>query len=204
MATNRTTDGPLATGHPALPLIEPDPQPSTMSRIASQALPFDEPAQGGMSHLVVVQELNVPPEGVRAAIEDPDGAWLGQALDGADAPPGMHRYLTDLGLQIGDRSGGLFRKAAFIDLGPMRRVGRGTELEIGWQAATLAPLFPVFAGQLAIADGELRLEGWYAPPGGLLGRVADRVLLNLAARATGRWLLASLADAARAEADEGA
>lgn len=168
-----------------------------MSRIAVPALPFDEVAQAGMSHLVVVQEVNLSPDRIRAAIEDPGAVWLGPAVEGADAPRGMHRHLTDLGLQIGDRSGGLFRKAAFIDLGPIRRVGRGHELEISWQAATLAPLFPVFAGQLAIADGELRLEGWYAPPGGLLGRVADRVLLNLAARGTGRWLLASLADAAQ-------
>jgi len=48
-----------------------------------------------------------------------------------------------------------------------------------------------------LTDGELRLEGWYAPPGGLIGRVADRVLLRIAARGTARWLLTALADAVR-------
>ncbi len=174
-----------------------------MFRNVAHASPFEEPAQAGMSHLVVVQDVEVAPDRIRAALESTDAGWLGAELEGTDAPFGMHRYLSDLGLQIGDRSGGLFRKAAFIDLGPWHRVGRGHELEVSWQAATLAPLFPVFAGRLAIAEGELRLEGWYAPPGGLLGRVADRVLLGLAARGTGRWLLASLADAARAMPAEG-
>ena len=202
MARNHTTDGPTATGHAALPWTERGRHPCDMTRNVAHALPFDEPAGAGMSHLVVVQGVDVPPDRIRAAIEDTDAGWLGPVLEGAGGALGMHRHLTDLGLQIGDRSGGLFRKAAFIDLGPIRRVGHGHELEISWQAATLAPLFPVFAGQLAIADGELRLEGWYAPPGGLVGRVADRVLLNLAARGTGRWLLASLADAARARPAE--
>ncbi len=149
-----------------------------------------------MSHLVIVREVDVPADRLRRALGDPDLGWLGSALEEADAPIGMQRHLTDLGMQIGDRAGGVFRKAAIVDLGPIRRVGDGYEMEIAWRAATLAPLFPVFAGRLAIADGELRVEGWYAPPGGFIGRVADRMLLKIAARGTARWLLAALANAA--------
>ncbi len=155
-----------------------------------------------MSHLVVVQEVDLSADRFRLALGNRDLGWLGPALEEADAPIGMERHLTDLGLQIGDRSGGMFRKAAFVDLGPGRRVGGGYEMEIGWRAATLAPLFPVFSGRLAIADGELRLEGWYAPPGGFVGRFADNVLLQIAARATARWLLGALADAVRCLEEE--
>jgi hypothetical protein len=155
-------------------------------------------ADADLSHLVVVHEVELAPDRYRSGLESRDLAWLGPVVEAADAPAGMRRHLTDLGLRIGARAGRTpLRKAAFVDLGPVRRVGHGYEMEICWRAATLAPLFPVFAGQLAIADGELRLEGWYAPPGGLIGRVADRVLLHLAARGTARWLLADLAEAVR-------
>lgn len=150
-----------------------------------------------MSHLVVVQPVDVAPDLVRRALDDPALDWLASPFEEADAPAGMRRLQTDLGLHIRDHAGGFFRKAAYVDLGTPRPVGGGYELEIGWRAATLAPLFPVFAGRLAIGDGELRLEGWYAPPGGFVGRVADRVLLQIAARSTARWLLAALADAVR-------
>lgn len=152
-------------------------------------------APAGLSHIVVVQDLDQPVERVGQVLSGDEAGWLGDSIDEADAPAGARRYLADLGLQLAGGSPGVLRKAAFIDLGPPRRVGAGFEAEIGWRAATLAPLFPVFAGRLAAAEGELRIEGWYAPPGGVIGRVADRMLLNLAARATARWLLATLIDA---------
>jgi hypothetical protein len=71
---------------------------------------------------------------------------------------------------------------------------------ISWRAAGLAPLFPVFSGRLRWADGELALDGYYAPPGGGLGMVADRLLLNVAARGTARLLLEKIAAAMRGEA----
>ena len=55
-----------------------------------------------------------------------------------------------------------------------------------WRAATAAPLFPVFSGRIVSEPGELRIEGIYAPPGGIMGRLADRVLLHTAANATAR------------------
>ncbi len=145
---------------------------------------------------MVVQPTDLAADVVRRAMNDPSLGWLASPFEEGDAPAGMRRLQTDLGLHIG---GSLtpIRKAAYVDLGAPRPVGDGYEVEIGWRAATLAPLFPVFAGRLAVADGELRLEGWYAPPGGFVGRVADRVLLQLAARSTARWLLAALADAVR-------
>lgn len=150
-----------------------------------------------MTHLVVVQPTDLQPDVVCRALDDPALDWLASPFEEGDAPSGMRRLQTDLGLHIRDQAGGLFRKAAYVDLGTPRRVGAGYELEIGWRAATLAPLFPVFAGRLAIAEGELRVEGWYAPPGGFMGRLADKVLLQMAARSTARWLLAALADAVR-------
>ena len=149
----------------------------------------------GLSHIVVVQDLDQPVERVGRVLSGQETGWLGDPIDGTDAPAGTRRYLADIGLQLGAGSPGILRKAAFVDLGSPRRVGAGFEAQIGWRAATLAPLFPVFAGRLAAAEGELRIEGWYAPPGGVIGRVADRMLLNLAARATARWLLATLVDA---------
>ena len=111
----------------------------------------------------------------------------------------MRRYEVDLRLRIGGEGAGLttFRKAAFLDLGEACRTPTGWEAEISWRASTAAPLFPVFAGVLAIEPDELRIEGLYAPPGGVVGRVADRVLLHTAANGTARWLLNELDRAAR-------
>ena len=77
----------------------------------------------------------------------------------------------------------------YLDLGRPRRTPTGWEVEIGWRASSAAPLFPVFSGWLAIGPAELRIDGLYAPPGGVVGRVADRMLLHVAANATARWLL---------------
>ena len=65
-------------------------------------------------------------------------------------------------------------------------------LRSSWQASTLAPLFPVFSGSIVVRDGEITVSGWYAPPGGAIGRLADRTLLHLAAEGTARWLLGEL------------
>ncbi len=107
--------------------------------------------------------------------------------------------VADLRLRVGGESMGIttFRKAAYVDVGIPERSGDGWVAEIGWQASTAAPLFPVFSGVLAIRPGELHIRGVYAPPGGVVGRVADRVLLHIAANGTARWLLAELDRTAR-------
>jgi len=133
---------------------------------------------------------------VAARLLDPEvAAWLGQPA--ADPPSGMRRFVADLRLRPED--GGLlatFHKAAYVDLGSCQRLSDGVRVEISWRSATLAPLFPVFSGWLTVGLAELRLDGYYAPPGGAIGLVADRALLYLAARGTAGWLLRQLCTAA--------
>ena len=164
-----------------------------------------------LAHLLVARPFIGSAAAVRRAIEHPD-AWLGQRVT-TDEPGSGRRYLTDLRLRIGDQPGrATFHKAAYVDLGRVRRIGEREEVregvreeiregvreevEVSWRAATLAPLFPVFSGKLTFGGDELRLEGWYAPPGGAIGFVADRALLKIAARGTGRWFLDGLVEAA--------
>ncbi len=90
-----------------------------------------------------------------------------------------------------------FKKAAFVDVGPVRPLSDGSrEVEISWRSSSLAPLFPVFAGHLALTPAEIRLEGYYAPPGGEVGLVLDRAFLNIAARGTARWFLGRVTETA--------
>jgi hypothetical protein len=94
-----------------------------------------------------------------------------------------------------------FRKAAYVDHGPFRATTDGGSIEVAWRASTLAPLFPVFSGELRLEGRDATLTGLYAPPGGVVGRVADRALLRVAATGTARWLLATLDRAARGEGE---
>jgi hypothetical protein len=142
--------------------------------------------------------VDLDPARVGEILEGPAGRWL----PGAEPLPetgGLRRHAVDLRLRVGrdDAAVTTFRKAAVLDLGPVHRVGAGYEVEISWRAATGAPLFPVFSGLLSVGPRELRIEGLYAPPGGVVGRIADRVLLHTAANATARWLLGELERAAR-------
>lgn len=117
-------------------------------------------------------------------------SWLGEPIEhvGADSAT---RHLIDLELRVSDRARRVtFRKAAHVELGPLQsQSDRTLVADISWRAAALTPLFPVFAGTLRWQDGQLRLEGLYAPPTGSIGAAADHLLLNVAARGTGRRLL---------------
>ncbi len=146
-----------------------------------------------LSHLLVTQPFIGSNDALRRAIEHPDG-WLGQRVE-IEGPGSERRYLTDLRLRMGDPGRATFRKAAYVDLGRLRTIGDRHQVEVSWRAATLAPLFPVFSGKLTFGGDELRLEGWYAPPGGAIGFVADRALLKIAARGTGAWFLDALVEA---------
>lgn len=147
---------------------------------------------------VVRLEAQLPFDGaagdVGTALESA-GEWLGEPVTDHDLPDGWRRFLVDMRLPIGDGRHLSFRKAAFVDLGPMTTSPDRAAAGISWYAAGLQPLFPVFAGVLRLSPGELHLEGCYAPPGGGLGVVADRLLLHVAARGTARWLLAQIAAA---------
>ena len=128
-------------------------------------------------------------------------AWLGAPV--AAGRPGFRRFLTDLTLPLREHSPSLvFKKAAYVDLGDLRQTPDGCELEIGWQSSSLAPLFPVFAGHLSLTPTGLRLEGFYAPPGGDIGAVLDKAFLSIAARGTARWFLERTAEAIAADPGE--
>ena len=119
---------------------------------------------------------------------DEAAGWLGTPVPAARA--GCHRFLTDLSLPIRDRAPTIvFRKAAFVDLGSVSRTADGCQIEIAWQSSSMAPLFPVFSGRLTLTATEMRLEGYYAPPGGEFGAALDKAFLGIAARGTARWFL---------------
>ncbi len=149
-----------------------------------------------LSHLVVRRLASSRSERLAWAIRAAR-TWLGPEV--ADAPAGMHRHQADLRLRVSERPSLVtFGKAAYVDLGPVESLGDGWQVEVSWRAATLAPLFPVFSGMLVARADELSVSGWYAPPGGVIGRVADRALLHIAAEGTARWLIGEL-DRAAAE-----
>jgi hypothetical protein len=148
----------------------------------------------GTSRLEVVIPAAVSLARAAAVLGVERSTWLGELVDTAIDLPGGARYLLDLELRVSDLAPRVsFRKAAYVDLGPLDASGGRLVVDIAWRAAGLTPLFPVFAGTLSWEDGELRLEGVYAPPGGVIGAVADRLLLNVAARGTGRRLLERIA-----------
>jgi hypothetical protein len=138
--------------------------------------------------LRLVQPAAVDLARVLPLFGDQATTWLGTPVD--TARPGSHRFLTDLTLPIREHAPSLvFRKAAFVDVGEIKQTADGCEVEIGWQSSSLAPLFPVFAGHLTLTASEVRLEGYYAPPGGELGAALDKAFLGIAARGTARWFL---------------
>lgn len=125
------------------------------------------------------------------------GSWLGPEVE--QAPPGMRRFATDLRLAPDDHALlGSIRKAAYVDVGSPQQMKGDVRTEISWRSASLAPLFPVFSGWLIIRPGELVLEGFYAPPAGIIGLFTDRALLRLAARRTAIALLHQLRASAAA------
>jgi hypothetical protein len=148
--------------------------------------------------LVASRRLRSDPDRV-AAMLAADPPWENLRAEPSESPD-LRRYAIDLRLRLAGDSPALatFSKAAYLDLGNPRRTARGWDVELQWRASTAAPLFPVFSGTLAIVADELRIDGLYAPPGGLVGRVADRMLLHVAANGTARWLLGAIDRAALA------
>ena len=125
-------------------------------------------------------------------------AWLGEEMPADEA--GAIHYLVDLELRVSEHAPRVaFRKAARLEVGALATdvAGSTVRLPVSWRAASMAPLFPVFAGTLTWLDDELRLDGYYEPPGGNVGVVMDRLLLNVAAQATGRRLLERIAEVMR-------
>lgn len=143
----------------------------------------------GFVHLAAAVPLRVAPDVVATMLDRGVAGW--------EKRPGLgdiRRYAVDLRLRLGGPGTALstFRKAALVDIGTVQRVIDRHEVEIQWRAASAAPLFPVFSGMLRIGPEELSVSGLYAPPGGVVGRIADRALLHVAATGTARWLLGEI------------
>jgi hypothetical protein len=143
--------------------------------------------------LRLTHAARVVPERVPQVLGTSGGDWLGEAVP--DARPGQRSFLCDLELQAGGAGPTLFRKAAIVSLAEPECSIDGWVVPIEWRAASLSPLFPVFAGQLLVGPDGLGLDGRYAPPGGRLGYLLDTALLGAAARQTGRWFLRRIAQA---------
>ena len=84
-------------------------------------------------------------------------SWLGPEREAV--AHGMHRYEADLRLRTSDAPPLVtFRKAAYVDIGPLRALNGGWQVEIGWRSSSLAPLFPVFAGTVVIRERRAHAE----------------------------------------------
>ena len=128
----------------------------------------------------------------RAALADLD--WLQSDRSDRAVGPSLRRVSSYLDLPIMDGSAtGPIRKAALIEISSPTAVGDEILAEVSWQSATLAPLFPIFVGQLRVAESGLSLDGRYVPPFGQLGLVIDENLLRFVARRTAYAFLARLA-----------
>ncbi|CAN5206337.1 hypothetical protein BH23CHL9_BH23CHL9_02700 [soil metagenome] len=147
------------------------------------------PLPEGFVRLVASMQLRSDPEQVAALLEG-DTPWVSGGVEHPRSPD-LRRFAIAMHMRLGGRATGLM-KSAYLDVGRVRRTATGRGMEISWLAASAAPLFPVFSGWLTIGQQELRLDGFYAPPGGVAGRVADRVLLHVAANATARWVLSEI------------
>jgi hypothetical protein len=153
----------------------------------------------GMARLTASVPARVSRHRALSMLDRPGrNAWLGEVVE-PSPDGGAERHLVDLELRVGEHTPRVtFRKAAYVDMGPVRaRSLQPIEVGISWRAAGLAPLFPVFSGTLRWADRELSIDGYYAPPGGAIGIMADQLVLNVAARGTARLLLEKIAAAMR-------
>lgn len=131
--------------------------------------------------------------------------WLGPRSSDAASAATRRSFRCDLRLPVHAVGHEIvFHKAALVDLGPIQRVDDHLSIDISWRSASLAPLFPVFAGQLTVTSGTVALDGWYAPPAGRIGVAFDRMLLGIAARRTAMWFLGRMADALSGETTDGA
>ena len=145
-------------------------------------------AADGVSRLEVSRTFQGDPARLCEALAAP--GWLGAIMPSPPDRPDMIRLEMDLAFTLNAEGGRelAFRKAALVDIA-MRRASGGCSGEIGWRASSFSPLFPVFAGELALKGGRLTLTGVYAPPGGTLGLLFDRTIIHRFAERTARWLL---------------
>jgi hypothetical protein len=133
-----------------------------------------------MVQLNLTLAASVDLERVAATFASPEALWLGEQAP--DGPVGIRRFSCDLELRVSPDGRVLFRKAAIVGLGEPRHDDDTWIVPIEWFAATFAPLFPAFAGELRLQTGRIGLRGEYVPPGATIGYVLDRALLGRRAR----------------------
>lgn len=130
-----------------------------------------------------------------ALLDAPELPWLGVPTESGHDGGARREFRCDLHVPV--RAVGRkidFHKAALVEIGRAKRANGHVTLEISWRSATLAPLFPVFSGQLTLTADGLALDGWYAPPGGRVGVALDRMMLGVGARRTATWFLGVVAE----------
>ena len=143
-----------------------------------------------LAALYIRHEAPIDLARVPAVLGAADLAWLGEQVE-VEGP--LRRYRSDLEVHLRGMAPIALRKSAMLDVGLPVADDLGWALRLEWQAATLAPLFPVFSGVLRVRADHLVVDGRYAPPGGRLGRAADGLLMGTVARGTARWLLRRIA-----------
>jgi hypothetical protein len=158
---------------------------------AEAAIDGSAPELSGVARLDVTLAVAVDRSRISAVFDGSDAFWLGERAP--DGPGGMRRFSCDLELQVSPDARSLFRKAAIVGLGEPRAADDRWIVPIEWFAATLAPLFPIFVGELQLHTDRVELHGSYVPPGGLIGYALDRALLRIAARGTAKWFLRKVA-----------
>jgi hypothetical protein len=168
-----------------------DPDPSGASAEKSSA----ESTGAIAERLSLGLPVQVDLAHVAAAFGDEAQTWLGEPA-GTD-PAGLRRYRGDLRLRVSPEGRALFRKSAIVSLGAATEGPDGWTVPIEWRAATLAPLFPVFVGHLLVRADRILIDGYYAPPFGVIGHVMDHAVMSIVARGTARWFLTQVAGALR-------
>lgn len=142
-------------------------------------------------------ELDLPFDEVeRTLLSGPDD-WIPGAVEEADGHG--QRLLADVGIEAAGKE---VTKRVEVEIGEPRRLGSVTHLPISWKATGAARLFPRLDGDVEVAflglhRTQLSLSGWYDPPLGALGRVADRALLHRVAEATVKSFLDRAAEIVR-------
>ncbi len=117
---------------------------------------------------------------LRAALrEGPDNWMPGPFEDGTER-------ITEM---CADTPFGRLSRYARVEIGPAEQPADEVIVPISWQSLEDEDLFPTFFGELRlvrVADGrsQLRVQGHYAPPGGVIGQAADAVVMNAIAKAT--------------------
>ena len=117
-----------------------------------------------------------------ALLRDPD-AWL-PGLAGRAGRSGESR-LADVGFGHAVR----LDRQVLVEVGVAIRGDGRALIPLRWRSESREALFPELEGEVEIAPvgpdlTQLSMTGRYAPPFGLLGRVADRALLHRVAEAT--------------------